>query len=260
MKTEKIDGNKLMTVFEEVKMMKSEYVLIPRELMQASSVSSVLGISYNAMVYSGIFDKLKDPYFYQMWQEPTLPYIMMETKNANTFRSERNKMYGPDTPYDDIYIDYETYFINGKPVSIAHTLRDGRVTESGEYVSVTLVAPNEMLEKINLLIWQVGNAKHIITDSNITDNPDFRDIIDAKAGAGASMWIPKLPESDLKPIPYGISLNTSILNVSKGDSIYLNIYDRIPQRSGYCFVAQFTVSKVKRKARIDTYLTMMKVM
>ena len=66
--TETVNGDFIQKIFKEAKNMKAEYVLVPRNLMQNTYLSSLIGLSHNAIVTHGVFSSLRDMVHYDLWK------------------------------------------------------------------------------------------------------------------------------------------------------------------------------------------------
>lgn len=265
--SERLDPVKFMNVLDHAKTLKGELSVIPRDLLQMSAQSSITSISYNAIVTTSNMHDLKDPSYYTLWNDPSLDRIALNTKDINNFTATRKQLFGYEEsgkivipPIEEMYLDYVSYYVNGKTVSIAHRIREAKAGKDGTVPVIPLIPHQDIAAKIEMMTWEKDNAAdRIVNRSDITNNEEFRNIIDAKAGAGATMWMPKIKEFDFKCIPYAISLTSSILNVSKGDSVYLSIYDRIPNQPGHVFISEFYINKSNKKCELSTYMLMMKM-
>ena len=105
----------------------------------------------------------------------------------------------------------------------------------------------------------------------ITNNEDFRTIVDAKAGSGAGIWMVEYPENELLSLPkyprylieqgfpYAVSLHPGILNIAKGDKVLFSLYPGMGFPFDRDFDVQFTIIKHKRGVELKVYMRMFKL-
>lgn len=259
----------LLTALEYAKTLKAEYVLIPRTVSQNSPYTSILGISYDAIVITSHFDAIsKNPQnFVDLWEEPTISHIALATKNINQFMLMHKGMVTPalDASGKEIIpevcgleMSYTTYLIGNIPHSIAYEIREP-IGERNENPIIPLVVPQLLLVKIESMLYGLQNSVFVCNHTRVDQDEVFRKIIQSKARDGSAMWIPEIDSSKEKGIEYAMTLSGNMFNIAKDDEVYCTIKDNLAGKTGYNFIAQFDVKKVKKKCSICYNLMMLKV-
>ena len=275
MSTVIVETNKLLPILDSVKHMKSEYIIIPRNLLQQSYESSILGVSYNAIVTVGDYLAFKNPYYYELWREPSLKYIALASKDIKNFfqmhKEYRSRFYSSYAQPTELAIDTNEYVVNNTRVSIGYSLSavDHSINQlsqaeaairNGALARISLVPYNEFLCKVNVMMFNDHNSLPIIPMCNVGSNKDFMDIMNAKAEVGSVIWIPVIGGlSPLTAQQYAMSLPTTLMRVNNDDQVYCMIKDRIPDQNGSCFMVNFRLEKPKSKCVINLFMMMLKV-
>lgn len=254
-----VDGDILWQAFNECKLMKCEYAIVPRNLFQKSVSSSLIGMIHNTVVTTGSFESLLDPKFFDLWPTEGLKWIMFCPKDLMIFKKMRTAIYGTDTIPLKVNIVYNNYSLNGKPVCVGQYIEevvDKTKTMPGVRVTQALIPKLplypyfETMEKINAMFFQRNNASQTVWHQDITKDEDFNDIINSKAAVGELPWYPRV-EGLPKEHPYLIYLTSNMLNVSKGDTVEFNLFNRVPGRTANFFVSQFDIFKPKKKCILN---------
>ena len=251
-----INGDIMVDVLEAAKILKSEYVIIPRVLMQSSDRSSILGISYNSIVTTSHFYSLEDPKYYNLWDGTSdVEYIVVATKDINPFLRDVTGYKAFHENYDKNYmsINYTLHNNGMKNIGIAHSLTNIYLKNA-----IPLFQYHDLLFKIDGMIFGKNNGSIVIPRTDLRSNQEFLDIIHSKAGVGAQIWIPEMANSE-KLYQYAMSLTGTLLNVSKGDYIEYRIYDKIPNHSGYNFITEFIVNKPKKRCGLLYFMMFLKI-
>lgn len=270
-----VETNKLIPILDSVKHMKSEYVLIPRNLLQQSYESSILGVSYNAIVTVANYLEFKNPYYYELWRDPSLQYIAIASKDIKNFflmhKDYRIRFYSSFAQPAELAIETNDYIVNGMRVSIGYNLTavDHSINQLNKVEAsirkealarIPLVPYDDLLYKINLMMFNEKNSIPIIPMSNVGTNKEFMDIMNAKAEVGSVIWIPVIGGlSPLTAQQYAMSLPTTLMKINANDQVYCIIKDRIPDQNGSYFIVNFRLEKPKAKCVINLYMMMLKV-
>lgn len=284
----KIDGHKLQIVLDECKVMKSEVTLLPRVLDNVQFNGTIRGCSYGfAIHHEMISTKLLDPYFSVLWGSPELDSIAFYTKDINNMRQMYKEFYGEEADLSkcDLYIESAVYVVNNSTIFLGRRLIDERSLVNGEYkVFIDLLPTQEFYLYMNSWLTRVYNSSvelDSLTSTNmslpsidnmdITNNEDFRTIVDAKAGSGAGIWMVEYPENELLSLPkyprylieqgfpYAVSLHPGILNIAKGDKVLFSLYPGMGFPFDQDFDVAFTIIKQKRGIELKVYMRMFKL-
>ena len=253
------DPVKLYTVLEAAKVLKSEYIVLPRNLFQDSAISSVVGVSYDSIITLAYFENLTEPYYYSLWDQPSLAYIALLSKDINALMQAHKSKYG-DTVFENgklvteltrpLLIHTHDYIVAGQSVSIAYKLEEADTVEGGaDNPQIPLTHYEPLMYKANYMLQAAANSTSVSPYIDITSNESFLNIIQSKSAIGSVIWKPDIPELG----------DATLLNVSKGDTVLFTILDRIPNRSGYNFIVEFKVTKPKKKCTLSYYLMMLKI-
>lgn len=260
--TETVNGDFIQKIFKEAKNMKAEYVLVPRNLMQNTYLSSLIGLSHNAIVTHGVFSSLRDMVHYDLWKEQSLQWIMFMPKDMLSFNKMRKAIYGRDDLPLSLQMQFVRYIINGKAVSIAHKLIEivdqSKLTIKGELEEsmipyYNLFPYDDALNKITAMVFQRDNGSQIVWHQDVTNDEELNKILASKAGVGSFPWYPEV-EGLPKQHPYFIYMTSNLLNVNKGDKIEFNLYNHLPSRDASYFLSEFNVSKPKKGCIITTLM------
>lgn len=255
--TEIIDS-RILDVLEVAKNLKSEYVLIPRLLFQKTPSSTILGMSYDAVVAILNAEAFKNEKYYELWKENSLPWISLEGKSINQFNLEHKSLF-PNTSIDKLQIEYTTYVVNGSPLSIGTNMTEYK-EEADSTPSITLFSHDPILAKTESMLFAYQNSSFVVQNIDITNDEEFQRIANAKAGIGAELWVPKIGNlTDEEAHRYTMSLTGTLLNISKADKVFITIKDRLAGRTGYNFIVRFDVMKPKKGISISYYMMMLKV-
>ena len=276
---EPIDGRKLQIVMEECKVMKSEITLIPRMLDSVQFGGTIRGCSYGfAIHYEMVSNKLLDPYFYNLWENADLEYIAFYTKDINNMRQMYKAFYGEEADLSkcELYIEYASYTVNGKTVNLGRRLVDQKSFKDGEYhIAIELLPTQTFFMQMNDWLTRMTvnqtNGGPALRGLDITENEDFRTIVDAKAGSGAGIWMVEYPENELLSLPkhprylidqgfpYAVSLHPGILNITKGDKVLFSLYPGFGFPFDQDFDVEFNIKKQKRGVELKVYMRMFKL-
>lgn len=276
----KIDGHKLQIVLDECKVMKSEVTLLPRVLDSVQFSGTIRGCSYGFSIHHEMVStKLLDPYFAILWDNPELTSIAFYTKDINNMRQMYKEFYGEEADLSkcDLYIESAVYVVNNSTVFLGRRLIDEKSLVNGEYkVFIELLPTQDFYMSMNdwLTRMNVANInQHAIAvrGLDITENEDFRTIVDAKAGSGAGIWMVEYPENELLSLPkyprylieqgfpYAISLHPGILNIAKGDKVLFSLYPGMGFPFDRDFDVAFNIIKKKRGVELKVYMRMFKL-
>lgn len=247
---ELLDYNLLQQEFEKAKNAKSEYVLIPRLRCQSSPLSSILGISFNSKID---IIKYQDTSMVPLWNHTTLSFICIMTKDINNLSKsiKDNEIVIPE----QLVLEYEIFIVNNNEVPIGRRL----LCPNREDIYIPLYNQFNMYDTIynGLSTWNSTN--NVIINEDITSNEEFLNIINSKASDGAQFWKPKNINSDQNLLPYMVTLTSSLINVSKGDHVNIEIRDNIPGRPYHHYMTKITVLKPKKKCVIESYMILQKL-
>ena len=253
-----IDANKFMTVLECAKVLKAEYIVIPRILIQKSPLYSILGVSYESIITSSYFSQLDNETYYTLWDYPELNYIVLESKDINNFIQMHKALcsdkQGNVYPIESIEVFTNDYMVNYTKVSIGYWLREA--TGKKNCPNIPLYPYEHLLSKANTLYFHRNRSIQILPEIDITNDERFMSIVMSKVREGASIWIPKI---ETVPSEYAMTLMGSLLNISKGDSIYCTIEEPIEYRGGNSFIVSFRIVKHKKKCILLYNMMMLKV-
>lgn len=262
------DPVKLYTVLEAAKVLKSEYIVIPRNLFQSSFESSIVGVSYDSIITLSHFENLTDTSYYSLWDESALSYIALLSKDINALMlAHKNKYSSPifengklvaDLSSNVILIFTHDYVVAGKPVSIAYRLEEAS-TDGVNNATIPLTHYEPLMYKTNYMLQAATNSTPVSPYIDVTSNESFLNIIQSKSAMGSVIWRPDIPELGDAAYDYVMSIPVTLFNVSKGDSVFFTILDRVPNRSGYNFIVQFKVIKPKKKCTLVYHLMMLKI-
>ena len=276
----KIDGHKLQIVLDECKVMKSEVTLLPRVLDSVQFSGTIRGCSYGFSIHHEMVSiKLLDPYFAVLWDSPELSSIAFYTKDINNMRQMYKEFYGEEADLSkcDLYIESAVYVVNNSTVFLGRRLIDEKSLVNGEYkVFIDLLPTQDFYMSMNDWLTRMNAAninQHAIAvrGLDITENEDFRTIVDAKAGSGAGIWMVEYPENELLSLPkyprylieqgfpYAVSLHPGILNIAKGDKVLFSLYPGMGFPFDRDFDVQFTIIKQKRGVELKVYMRMFKL-
>lgn len=240
-------------VLEEAKIMKTEYVVIPRILFQNSPMSSIIGSMWNASYSIGKFDKLND--IIELWpREYNLEYICLMPKDISPFKKVFTDTYGGDKYIDKIWLVFTEYEVNGNKISIAHMLYylDSDMDINN---SITLYPYQDILTKTNTLINWYNSSKEVYRGI-VTENEQFLTVMQSKASDGATEFIP----SSEKYRQYITYISKSLLNVAKNDIVEVGIADKIIMNPANRFMINYTVTKKSKKAVLNYYTINLKLL
>lgn len=239
----------LLDVLEAAKNLKSEYLIIPRIITQYIPTESVLGISYDAIVICSFFEEFESFSHKALWEYQNIPYIALASKDINVFfQNHRAKT---DELISSCHFEYTSYNLEGaNSLGIAFKL----VEENG--IEMPLVNPYKYLGLINNMLYGVQNSSYVYELKELENDEQFRNIIDSKARDGGQIWIPNVPN---KQNEYAMTLTGTMFNIAKGDNVSCVIRDNIDKRTGYHFIAQFTINKPKKKCVLVYYMMLLKV-
>jgi hypothetical protein len=211
---------------------------------------------------------LDDPKYYELWKDTSLPYIRLESKNINQFNLEHKtimkSLHRDYDPVKEVRLLYNTYFVNGKPTSVGTRLdeRDVELENQGTILpQMPLFNHLESLGKAESMLFAYQHSSFVVQNQEITNNESFMNIANAKAGIGAEMWVPEGVGNFTteEAHRYTMSLTGTLLNISKGDKVFVTIKDRLAGRTGYNFIVRFDVYKIKKAMTISYYMMMLKV-
>lgn len=254
-----IDANKIMTVLDCAKVLKAEYIIIPRILIQKSQLYAIMGVSYESIITSSYFTQLDNEYYYTLWDNPELNFIVLESKDINNFIQMHKTMcsdkQGNIYPMSPIEILTNDYIVNYNKVSIGYWLKEA-TGHKKIFPNIPLYPYEPLLSKANIMYFHRNNSKTILPEINITNDERFMNIVMSKVKEGASIWIPKI---DTSPSEYAMTLMGALLNISKGDSIYCTIEEPLQYRGGNSFIVSFKVIKHKKKCVLIYNMMMLKV-
>lgn len=276
----KIDGHKLQIVLDECKVMKSEVTLLPRVLDNTQFYGTIRGCSYGfAIHHEMVSTKLLDPYFATLWDSPELTSIAFYTKDINNMRQMYKEFYGEEADFSkcDLYIESSVYVVNNSTVFLGRRLIDEKSLVNGEYKVFIDLLPtqdfymsmNDWLARMNSI--NMNQYAIALRGLDITENEDFRTIVDAKAGSGAGIWMVEYPENELLSLPkyprylieqgfpYAVSLHPGILNIAKGDKVLFSLYPGMGFPFDRDFDVAFTIIKQKRGVELKVYMRMFKL-
>ena len=262
-KTEVLDP-KILDVFELSKLLKSEYIMIPRNIFQRTPNTSILGLSYDCIVTIANFNALHHEKYYSLWEETSLPWIAFEGKSVNQFSQDHKAVFTnqgiKDIPkIEHLKLYYNSYMVNNHLVSIGDALED-IIADQTNLPFVKLFSHDHILMKIESMLFAFQNSSFVVQNVDITEQEDFMNIINSKAGVGATMWVPEIGIlSKQEAHRYIMSLKGTLLNVSKGDKVICTIKDRLAGRTGYNFIVRFDVYKPKKACTLSYYMMMLKV-
>lgn len=244
--------DEFIDVLEESKNLKSEYVVIPRTITQTTPYTSVLGVSYDAIITVSIFESFKSFWYTDIWEYESIPYIALATKDINVFfQNHKAITSGSINPLE---FEYKTYNLGpnnalGIASKVYETIQDKKV-------EMPLVNPSKYLGLITNMMYGVQNSTYVYELKELENDEQFRNIIDSKARDGGQIWIPNIPEKENE---YAMTLTGTMFNIAKGDNVSCIIRDNIDKRTGYHFIAQFTIHKPKKKCILIYYLILLKV-
>ena len=276
----KIDGHKLQIVLDECKVMKSEVTLLPRVLDSVQFSGTIRGCSYGFSIHHEMVStKLLDPYFAILWDNPELTSIAFYTKDINNMRQMYKEFYGEEADLSkcDLYIESAVYVVNNSTVFLGRRLIDEKSLVNGEYKVFIELLPtqdfymsmNDWLTRMN--VTNINQHAIAVRGLDITENEDFRTIVDAKAGSGAGIWMVEYPENELLSLPkyprylieqgfpYAISLHPGILNIAKGDKVLFSLYPGMGFPFDQDFDVAFNIIKKKRGVELKVYMRMFKL-
>lgn len=247
---EKINYNNLFEEFEKAKNIKSEYVLIPRLRYQSSTLTSILGISYNSKID---IIKYQNTSMIPLWNHTSLPFICIMIKDINNFaKSIRdNSLILPE----ELELEYDIFIVNGNEVPVARKL----VYPGREDICIDLFNQINMYNQINNIISIWENTTSILYNEDISNNEEFLKILSSKAKDGAQFWKPIKENNNNNLISYVVTLTSNLINVSKGDSVKIEIRNNIPGRPYHHYMTKITVLKPKKKCIIESYMILQKL-
>jgi hypothetical protein len=276
----KIDGHKLQIVLDECKVMKSEVTLLPRVLDSVQFSGTIRGCSYGFSIHHEMVStKLLDPYFAVLWDNPELTSIAFYTKDINNMRQMYKEFYKEEADLSkcDLCIESAVYVVNNSTVFLGRRLIDEKSLVNGEYkVFIDLLPTQDFYMSMNDWLTRMNIAninQHAIAvrGLDITENEDFRTIVDAKAGSGAGIWMVEYPENELLSLPkyprylieqgfpYAVSLHPGILNIAKGDKVLFSLYPGMGFPFDRDFDVAFNIIKKKRGVELKVYMRMFKL-
>lgn len=276
----KIDGHKLQIVLDECKVMKSEVTLLPRVLDSVQFSGTIRGCSYGFSIHHEMVStKLLDPYFAILWDSPELSSIAFYTKDINNMRQMYKEFYKEEADLSkcDLYIESAVYVVNNSTLFLGRRLIDEKSLVNGEYkVFIDLLPTQDFYMSMNDWLTRMNAAninQHAIAvrGLDITENEDFRTIVDAKAGSGAGIWMVEYPENELLSLPkyprylieqgfpYAVSLHPGILNIAKGDKVLFSLYPGMGFPFDRDFDVAFNIIKKKRGVELKVYMRMFKL-
>lgn len=259
--TTQIDQNKIWTVLEHTKLLKSEFVYVPQMLLQQTPLTSIMGLSYDCIVTIAQFYDLKNPSYYELWSDTNnaLKGIVLEGKSVNQFIQDHRVCFGETEEFHPFYIYSDKYF-TGEERGIGCALVEPKNDETINGPTIKLFPHDPILGKINSMLFAYENSSYVVRDIDLSKNEEFLSIINSKAGVGATLWVPKIGEmNNVNAAEYSMSLTGTLLNVAKGDTVKCTIKDRITGRSGYNFIVRFDVIKPKKNCTLTYYMLMLKV-
>ena len=223
--------------------------------------------------------KLLDPYFAVLWDSPELASIAFYTKDINNMRQMYKEFYGEEADLSkcDLYIESAVYVVNNSTIFLGRRLIDEKSLVNGEYkVLIDLLPTQDFYMSMNDWLTRMNAAninQHAIAvrGLDITENEDFRTIVDAKAGSGAGIWMVEYPENELLSLPkyprylieqgfpYAVSLHPGILNIAKGDKVLFSLYPGMGFPFDQDFDIAFNIIKKKRGVELKVYMRMFKL-
>lgn len=278
-----VNFNIIRLVLEEAKNLKSDVIIIPQLLFQSDIESSILGVSANSIV---TFANLSNLDIFRdncpLWNDDSLKFISLSSKEISPFlkiiydysesltKTQLN-IIGPKvkTPKNKIlenlprsaYIKYRKYIVNGEVQSVAYRLE---VYDINGDILQNLLGNNTLVASIiNLINYDVNlfNIKRYrnlwmtginVGTIDITNDVRFNTIMNSKTTDGAQIWIPDEEIYGSIYRPYILYLNKAFLNISKGDKVYLTIYDRLPSMNYRYYMMNFKIDKPKKGIHLNT--------
>lgn len=256
-----MEAQKLWSVLEHSKLMKAEFVTIPRVLIQKTPISSMIGLSYDAIVTIGYFEDLNQPPFYSLWDTYSLPWISFEGKSVNQFVQDHRAKFGELTEFYPFEVISNKYFI-GKERCIGTVFREPNPEEPNDEncPKFQLFPSDPILGKANSMLFGYENSSFVVRNVDISNNEKFLEVANAKAGVGAMIWKPVIGDMDEKVATrYTMTLTGTLLNIAKSDKVYCSIKDKIVGKPGYNFIVRFDVVKPKKRCTLSYYMMMLKV-
>lgn len=250
-----IDGELIYRVFEAARRQSSDIVIIPRFLnSEYNRGFEIAGLQSRTLSVISDFSYLKDLYNKPLWDDPSLSYISLFSKDIPSFL----KIMKEYNIYD-MYFIMHSYIVNGVSISVARKLKaykqilmknpedpEGEPTMQNPIIS--LIPYQESLDRI-LLMKDKFNTSTIVNEIelNMKDDTEFVDMWNGMASDGSKVWVPDMNKygTDLKP--YILYLAKCMFSFSKLDSVSLQIRDRIPDERNDVFIVRFTV--VRKKGR-----------
>lgn len=271
----------IKVMLEKAKSLKTDTVLIPQTPYNINPFK-IVGVSANSIFTIADFDDLK----YQIGENPTIlwnendliyvqlylkdisPFLKIITDTAESYARKELKITDPKvkTPKEVIpayfpkmcTLTCHRYMINNKSRSIATHL--AVYDKDGNIMTNTLGNNTVTNSFINLYDFDIDRnvgeilscmkaSNKVVEDLDITEDPVLNSILTSKTTEGAKLWI---PNGDRRLSRYITYINKAFLNISKGDKVYLTIYDRLPSMNYRYYMMNFKIDKAKKGIHLNT--------
>lgn len=234
---------KLHEVFTVLKNIKSELVVIPRDIIQTRYDRMIMGISNDSVVSIGKYDSLES--IGSLWNNDNLTYIAADIKDIKNLM----KFYNAQSNISlDYLIKTHDYILNNEFISIAYKLE---LRSQGSCIyEMELIPYTDILHKC-LFMYNLSLQGLPVMDIEVTNDENFKKIVDAKASDGSILWTPIYG--------YTISMPSTLMAINKDDKIMCNIRDGLSIYQFTSFLVHFKIHKTKNKCIIDVYMLVLKI-
>lgn len=246
-----LDVFSLSFLLESLKSVSSDIILIPKNLKQIDTDTSILGIKAHTIYSLSVFEKFAMINDLVFWQDPSIEYIALHFSSISPFLraiKQNNLSY--------IQMNYKTYIVNGKRKSVATAITTDKAIkvntagiESDWVPTIELIPPYQFVEEAKYHI-NLFDKSHRVDTINPQDN-EFTYIWSQPASSGAKVWIPRLEYYKNNTKPYIMYLSKTMFSVAKSDTLELDIRNNIPNQPGHFFMTRFKIGK--RKKAVSSY-------
>lgn len=249
-----IDGELIYKILEAARRQSSDIVIIPRFINSEYNGFETAGLQSRTLVVLSSFSYLRNLYSVPLWDDPSLSYIALLSKDIPPFLKimKDNNIY-------DMYFIMHTYIVNGIEVSVARYLKAYKqilmknpYDAEGEMILQTpileLIPYQDSLDRVRLIQSKFESSTIVNEiELNMKDDIEFVELWNGLSSDGSKIWVPDANKYGKELKPYVLYLAKCMFSFSKADSVVLQIRDNIIGERSDVFLVQFTVTRKKGK-------------
>lgn len=263
----------IKNILERAKNLKTDTVFIP-QFPCGIFPNKIMGLSANSIISIADFKDLSKPVnSWILWDNMGLRSIQLYLKDVNPFLKvisdtaeaiarKENNITDPKAKLPkglaDKYLPKECTIIGHKYATgtiatvlnvydksgniIVNTLGNNTVVKSS--IQLHNFDFEYRVEKMNDIF---NHSDCIVKKLDISEDKNLLDIIGSKATDGSKLWCPCI---NLRK--YTTYINKAFLNISKGDKVYISIYDNIQNLGSRYYAISFDIDKIKKGIHLNT--------